>query len=138
MTKQQLSGRPSDTDPTPELLAVAVSGKTYYAVLDPHTTGVPAEIGLPEPTMRRRGRGHQFTYQLTRWQAAEVVDHLETVGYSLAHYTDTEDQDSRSEGRACLRDANKIIRQLQEWDDLNCRDCGWPTDNPAHVMGCNA
>lgn len=91
-------------------MIVAVSGRAYYAALDPHITGVPAEIGLPEPSMHKWGRGHEFRYEVTVEQAEEMEDHLLTLGQSLAH--GASNQEDRDEGRLVLLAARRIRRAL--------------------------
>lgn len=95
-------------------LTVTVSGKTYHGALDPHATDVPREEGWPAPTARRRGRGEQFVYELTREQADSMAEHLETLGENFTRYTDSEDVEVRAEGRACLKDAKRIRAQLDQ------------------------
>jgi hypothetical protein len=81
---------------------VIVSGKTYGACCDPDCTGVPAELGLPEPTRTRRGRGYQYRYDnLTEWQRDEMLHNMWVVGTGFQMGDDNE---TRAEGRAIMRD----------------------------------
>jgi hypothetical protein len=89
-------------------MIIAVSGKAYYAGLDPAATGVPREEGWPEPNWFRHGKGWQLRYSLTREQAVEMADHLQVLGEGLM-YGDVE---TRVEARACLAAAARIRAQL--------------------------
>jgi hypothetical protein len=84
---------------------VVVSGKTYSACLDPHATGVPKELDLPEPSIKRQGFGFQHTYfDLTEYQRFEMLHHLWTVGTGFEMGPDA---DTRAEARAILKDWEK-------------------------------
>lgn len=83
---------------------VAVSGKAYFACLDPGASSVPTECGFPAPTWRKVGKGSQAVYVLTREQALDMAHHLWTVGDSFAYG----DPETRAEGRACLAAAGRV------------------------------
>jgi len=90
-------------------MIIAVSRTAYYAGLDPHATGVPGELGWPEPTPHPRGRGAEYRYTLPPEQADEMADHLATLGASLMYSSEPDD---RAEGRACLTAAIRIRAQV--------------------------
>lgn len=98
-------------------MAVTVSGKTFWGCLDPRATDVPREAGWPKPMPRRAGRGTRWTFDMTREQAEELLEHLETVGVSFTQGSD--DPDSRAEGRAILRDAQRIRSLLTAHPEEN-------------------
>ena len=86
---------------------ITVSGKTFGGCLDPSATGVPDEIGLPEPTVRQVGRGTQWTYHnLTDYQRDEMLHHMWLVGTCFIEGS-ADDPESRAEGRAILKDWEK-------------------------------
>lgn len=93
---------------------VKVSGKTYWAALDPAATGVPGECGWPAARVRRVGRGQQWQYVLSREAAEQMREHLFTVGVSFVDGADPEDAETCVEGRACLRDAQRIAALLAD------------------------
>lgn len=96
-----------------KILTVHVSGVAYYAALDPRATGVPKELGLPEPKLWKKiGRGHQVHYDVTFEQADEIVEHFETLGVGFT--TGSDDLDTRAEGRELLRAASSLRKQIEE------------------------
>jgi hypothetical protein len=97
-----------------ELVEVRVSGAAYVAALDPHATDVPREAGWPEPTRRRQGRGSTFVYSLTREAAADMADHLATLGECFTFEGSVDDPETYREGRACLAAAARIRSTLVE------------------------
>lgn len=92
-------------------MIVAVSGKTYNVALDPQSTGVPAEIRLPRPIMKKVGKGHQYVYDLSKTSnpvvLADMIDHLETIASIL---TGCSDEDASRDRRAILADLERIRR----------------------------
>lgn len=91
-------------------MTVRVSGKAYYAALDPKATNVPVEEGWPEPRKVRPGRGIQVVYELTPGQTLAMALHLRDVADSLSYGTDSE---TRVEGRACCAAARQIEDQIE-------------------------
>lgn len=88
-------------------MKISVSGKTYFAALDPNATAVPAESGWPVPRFRRFGNGVQVSYEVdTIAVARDIAEHLDTMGECFTAGSD--DPFSRAEGRACYRDAARI------------------------------
>jgi hypothetical protein len=90
-------------------MIVTVSGKTYYGALDPGATAVPGEEGWPTPSFRRVGKGLQATYDVTPEQAREMASHLQTMSEGFAY---GDDADTRAEGRAFRKDAERIRATL--------------------------
>ncbi|NKR32232.1 hypothetical protein GS504_15890 [Rhodococcus hoagii] len=91
----------------PETLRVIVSGKTYDACLDPNATDVPAEYGLPEPTVTRFGRGHRHDYgDLPLPLVDRLLGHLWTM--SEIFTAPDADAYTRAEGRAIRADYERI------------------------------
>lgn len=91
---------------------LTVSGKTYYACMDPLCSDMAKEVGLPEATASRRGKGTRWTYaNLTSEQWEAVIDHLDCYAISFA---DGSDPETRAEGRACQRDNDRLCREYQE------------------------
>lgn len=92
-------------------VSFTLSGKTYYACVDPGCSQVAAEIGLPVPTHRRVGRGDQFVWtDVPTDTALALHDHLVCVGEGFAY---GDDPDTRAEGRAIIRDAAKLGKAIR-------------------------
>ncbi len=87
-------------------MIVHVSDRTYHAALDPAVTGVPTEIGLPRPIMKKVGKGHQFVYDLSKCSNPDVlydmVTHLDTIAEELPGRTDRR--------KAIMEDVARITR----------------------------
>jgi hypothetical protein len=45
------------------VVTVRLPGRVWGDALDPNATSMQAELGLPEPTCRRFGRGEQYVYE---------------------------------------------------------------------------
>lgn len=86
--------------------SIAVSGKTYFAALDPLATGAHDE-GLTSTGSRRVGKGRQFLYELDRPHLDALIKRLDAVGTT---FLDCDTPDTRAEGRACLADRDKLRR----------------------------
>jgi hypothetical protein len=89
---------------------ISVSGRTYYAALDPGATSTPEQHGWPEPTCIPRGRGFQFVYGgLTDEDVADMRWHLETLADI---FEAAGDPDSAADARAIRRDLQKMPEAL--------------------------
>lgn len=88
-------------------MRITLSGKTYSAAIE--VSDVPREEAWPEPTERRVGRGYQYVYDVTIEQAELIVSHVELIGEC---FVVGDDDYTRAEGRACLRDATRIRKQI--------------------------
>jgi hypothetical protein len=95
---------------------ISVPGVVYYEALDPLTTQVPQELGLPTPRSRKQGKGRTFFYDgLTTWQAEEVAAHLHNHAETLWGSTDPME---RSALRACSTCAQQIAASLHRAAEL--------------------
>lgn len=83
---------------TTDSIELRVPGAVYYECLDPYATEYPREVGLPEPTVVRIGRGLQFRYELPREAALDLLDHAETFGEAVSFGVD-----DPTAGRTVLR-----------------------------------
>lgn len=89
--------------------ALVVSGKSFDAACDPSASDVPREEGWPEPEHRRRGKGWQCVYPPSLDLARLIESHMRTVGEGFM-YAGPDDPETRAEGRALLRDADRLRR----------------------------
>ena len=85
-----------------------MSGVGYRAAIE--ASSVPREEFWPKPTMRKQGRGVQAVYEGDKNLAELIASHLEEVGES---FVIGDDDQTRAEGRACLRDAARIRESLK-------------------------
>lgn len=91
---------------------VTVSGKAYYAALDPLATGVAKENDLPETRVRRVGKGEQHTYpDITRVQAEAIWWQLDCLAEVFSG-ADVDQPETKAEGRACRTAADRLRKQL--------------------------
>lgn len=93
-------------------ITVRVSGKTWSACCDPAASAVPAEIGLTRVACdwSKVGRGYRVVWpEMPVTVARDLLDHLKCVGSGFA---DGDDPDTRSEGRAILKDAHRLAEEL--------------------------
>jgi hypothetical protein len=97
---------PKQQNSTDRTMRVVVSGKTYYACMDPQCTSVPGENNWPAATIRRVGRGVQADYgDVPLPVVAHMLNHLWTIGPSWAGGDDPE---TRAEGRAIVKDLKRL------------------------------
>jgi hypothetical protein len=89
---------------------IRVSGKTFYGGLDSLATDVPKECGWPEPVAQKWGKGQRFSYELTREQIEQMIEHLESLAEGFS-YSDS--PEALSEGRAFARDAARLRDALK-------------------------
>lgn len=92
-----------------ETIDIAVSGQSYWGACDPSASGVPTAEAWPTPRRVKAGRGVRFIYSGTRELSFLIESHLREVGESLACYSG--DPDARAEGRAMLRDAERVLKE---------------------------
>lgn len=97
-------------------MKVIVSGKTYFAALDPAATdwekpAAEGGEGGPAPTHTQKvGRGYRFTYDLTPSQAAAMLHRLDCLADC---FSDSDIPEARADGRAVRRDAATLRAQVQ-------------------------
>lgn len=70
------------------MIEIRVPGFIYHECLDPQATDVPREMGWPEASMHRVGRGRQFRYMVTPAQAAEIISHISEMGEAWSYGVD--------------------------------------------------
>jgi hypothetical protein len=72
---------------------VTVPGKVWDDYLDPMVTPIAQEIGLPDYTQRRKGRGWQVVYaEVSPETARDLAGYLEDRAESLLWGSDDEDR----------------------------------------------
>lgn len=60
-------------------LQLRIPGRVWYDALDPSTSGMEAELGLPQRHAQPKGRGVTFVYEnVSDEQATEVAEYLDT------------------------------------------------------------
>jgi hypothetical protein len=91
-----------------DLVAIAVNGRAFHAALDPRATGARAD-GIPDPVLRRRGRGVQAHYQVSPACAAVIRRRLRDIADSWLY---DGDPDELGERQACLRGVRQVDRAL--------------------------
>lgn len=102
---QLMSGDTNIATPEPRMRFV-VSGKTYYACMDPNCTSVPREQDWPSATLVKVGRGLRADYgQVPLSMANAMLDHLWTIGPTWAG---GDDPGIRVEGRAIVKDLERL------------------------------
>ncbi len=90
-------------------MLIKISGKAFFAGLDPLATDAPKEHGWPKPTYRKAGKGAQYIYDVTPEQAKDIRVHL----YRLAggfKYSDS--SEAKAEGKAMSKSADRITKAL--------------------------
>lgn len=87
-------------------IAFAVNGRAYHAALDPKATGARSD-GIPDPVLRRRGRGVQAHYRVSPACAALIRQRLSDIAES---WLSDGDPDELGERQACL----KAVRQVDQ------------------------
>lgn len=86
-----------------------VPGSVWYDTLDPLTSGMEAEIGLPEPSRRKVGTGVQYIYEGVKLGAAEeTADYLIDRGADLLRQDSGDDESTRATYRRAIATGDRI------------------------------
>lgn len=97
---------PDDRSIESQTMRVIVSGKTYYACMDPQCSSVPGEHDWPTASLKKVGRGIRADYGHVPLSVAKtMLDHLWTIGPS---WVGGDDPGTRAEGRAIVKDLNRL------------------------------
>lgn len=94
---------------------ITFPGSVYEDALDPGTSGMAKEIGLPEPKVIRRGRGYTCVYEgITEDQAREAADYVYSradtlLGQGIDDPYDAEEKRLRNTYRAAMKAADVIF-----------------------------
>jgi hypothetical protein len=94
-------------------LTITMPGAAWEEAFDPAASGMAADLGLPAPTFKRRGRGFSATYEnVTPEQAREVARHLIDMGELFLSNSDPE-YEARERGRyrTMIAAGEKILDQ---------------------------
>jgi hypothetical protein len=58
-------------------VTITVPGAVWLDALDPLASDMQGDLGLPEPTTRKKGYGRQYVYERVPWDVAlELADYL--------------------------------------------------------------
>lgn len=88
---------------------LVVPGSIWYDALDPNATAMQKELGIPEPSERKQGRGVQFVYiDVTPVAARDLTGYL----YERAELMLGQDIDSKSVFYTMRTTAAKLDAQL--------------------------
>jgi hypothetical protein len=98
-----------------DTLTITLPGVAYYECFDPLASGMAAELGLPEPTMTRAGKGWRFSYEgVASEQARAVADHLIGMGQLWLNNSDPEfEQAERGRYRTLIKTGEKLLEQVR-------------------------
>jgi hypothetical protein len=72
------------------VVLLRMPGRVFAECFDPRATGVPAEMGWPEGTRRRSGRGVRVSFYVTPAQRIEMLDHAQDFAEALSGGVDPE------------------------------------------------
>ena len=90
---------------------ITISGAAFDEALDPLTSNIASEVGLPEPTSKRCGAGWRVTYSgLTIEQMREIADYLSGFAEDALAFSDSD----RAPAYAMRKAAARIRKQIQE------------------------
>jgi hypothetical protein len=95
---------------------IDVPGSVWYDTLDPHASGMQAELGLPEPRQIKRGRGQSFRYDAVPIDVAlELAEYIGGRASMLLGQSvnDSHDPDEKAE-RDCYRSAIKTAERIRK------------------------
>lgn len=95
--------------------AIEIPGRVWDDFLNPLTSGMEKDLGLPRPTHRRRGRGFVVRYEnVTANTARELAEYLRDRGETLLNQGvcdpyDPMEKAERDTYRAAIRSAERLL-----------------------------
>jgi hypothetical protein len=101
------------------LIDVGVPGRVWEDFLDPMTSGMQAELGLPEPEIKKAGKGRRFVYRdVPITVALDLAGYLAArgdtlLGQGIDDPYDPEEKAARDTLRAGVTTAAKIRSEVQ-------------------------
>lgn len=99
-------------------MEVQIPGRVDSDYLDPSASDMAAALGLGEPCVVRRGRGHSCVYTVTPEQAEELARHLASrahmlLGQSMCDPYDPFEKAERNTHRSALKTADNILNNVK-------------------------
>lgn len=94
------------SEPQSEAMIITMPDAVWEEYLNPDSTAIQAELGLPEPRIRRVGRGFQDIYEGVDSEVANsLADYLESRALMLLNQYD---DGHRHTHRAAIKVARRI------------------------------